>query len=238
MLGPIFNAFSGLSNASKRVQNSANNLSNVQTPGFKKGQVNSVDSKTGGTRVNSISKVNTQGGGFLPTNNPLDLAIQGNGFFQVANPNGGTSFTRSGSFSLDGAGTVVDSSGNPLVPAINIPPNNNGISVGESGQVSAQTPDGPVVAGQIQLASFTNPSGLSAAGGNLFNESAASGEPQVGIPGAGGNGTVLSGFLEGSNVDIAEEMVDQIVSKAAFKANVNVIKASDEMLGSILDIKS
>ena len=110
--------------------------------------------------------------------------------------------------------------------------------MGESGQVSAQTPEGPVVAGQIQLASFTNPSGLSAAGGNLFNESAASGAPQVGIPAAGGNGTVLSGFLEGSNVDIAEEMVDQIVSKAVFKANVNVIKVSDEMLGSILDIKS
>lgn len=237
MLGPTFSALSGLNNASKRLQNSANNLSNVQTSGFKKGQVNSVDSKTGGTRVNSISKVNTQGG-LIPTNNPLDLAIEGNGFFQVANPNGGTSFTRSGSFSLDGTGQVVDSSGNALIPQINIPANNNGISVSSDGGVSAQSPDGPVAAGQIQLANFQNPSGLSAAGGNLLNESAASGAPVVGNPGAGGNGTVLSGFLEGSNVDIAEEMVDQIVTKAAFKANVNVIKANDEMIGSILDIKS
>ena len=236
MLGPRFKAFSGLSNGSKRLQNNANNLSNVQTSGFKKGQVNSVASKAGGTRVNSISKVNKQGG-FLPTNKPLDLAIQGNGFFQVVNPNGGTSYTRSGGFSFDGTGQMVDSSGNRLVPAINIPLNNNGISVGPEGQVSVQTPDGPVIAGQIQLASFTNPDGLSVAGGNLFNESVASGAPAVGIPGAGGNGTVLSGFLEGSNVDIAEEMVDQIITKASFKANVNVIKASDEMLGFLLDIK-
>ncbi|MBC8283522.1 MAG: flagellar hook-basal body complex protein [Nitrospinae bacterium] len=237
MLGPTFSALTGLNNASKRLQNSANNLANVQTSGFKKGEVNSVENKSGGTRVNSISKVNTQGG-FIPTNNPLDLAIEGNGFFQVANPNGGTSFTRSGSFSLNGAGQVVDSSGNALVPEINVPANNNGISVGANGRVSAQTPGGLEVAGQIQLANFNNPEGLSAAGGNLLNESAASGAPAVGTPGEGALGSVLSGFLEGSNVDIAEEIVDQIVSKAAFKANVNVIKANDEMIGSLLDIKS
>jgi len=237
MLGPIFSALSGLSNASKRLQNSANNLANVQTAGFKKGEVNSVESKTGGTRVNSISKANTQGG-LIPTNNPLDLAISGNGFFQVANPNGGASFTRSGSFSLNGAGQVVDASGNALIPEINIPAGNNGISIGASGQVSAQTAAGLEVAGQIQLANFNNPAGLSAVGGNLLNESAASGAPVVGNPGEGNFGGVLSGFLEGSNVDIASEMVDLIVAKAAFKANVNVIKASDEMLGTILDIKS
>ena len=236
MLGPISNAFSGLTNASKRFQNSANNLSNFLTSGFKKGQVNSVDSKATGTGANSISKVNTQGG-FLPTNNPLDLAIQGNGFFQVANSNGSTSFTRSGSFNLDGTGQMVDSSGSPLVPAINIPLDNNGISVSFEGQVSAQTPDGIVPAGQIQLASFTNPSGLSAAGGNLFNESAASGAPVIGIPGAGSNGTILSCFLESSNVDITEEMVDQIVTRATFKGNVKVIKANDEILGSLINIK-
>ena len=237
MLGPTFSALSGLNNASKRLQNSANNLANVQTSGFKKSDVNSVESKTGGTRVNSISKVNTQGG-LIPTNNPLDLAINGNGFFQVANPNGGTSFTRSGSFNLNGAGQVVDSSGNALIPEINVPAGNNGISVGSNGQVSAQTPAGLEVAGQIQLANFNNPSGLSAAGGNLLNESAASGAPVAGNPGEGALGSVLSGFLEGSSVDIAEEMVDQIIAKAAFKANINVIKANDEMIGSLLDIKS
>lgn len=237
MLGPMFSALSGLSNASKRLQNSANNVANINTAGFKKSDVNSVENKSGGTRINDISRSNTQGS-LIPTGNPLDLAIDGNGFFQVTNPNGGTSFTRSGSFKQDGAGNIVDASGNALVPAINIPGNNTGISVDANGQVSAQVGGQPEVSGQIVLANFQNPSGLTAEGGNLFNESAASGAPVVGNPGTGGLGTVRSGFLEGSNVDITEEIVDQIVSKAAFKANVNVIKANDEMMGTILDIKT
>ena len=237
MLGPMFSALSGLSNASKRLQNSANNVANINTAGFKKSDVNSVENKSGGTRINDISRSNTQGS-LIPTGNPLDLAIDGNGFFQVTNPNGGTSFTRSGSFKQDGAGNIVSASGNALVPAINIPGNNTGISVDANGQVSAQVGGQPEVSGQIVLANFQNPSGLTAEGGNLFNESAASGAPVVGNSGTGGLGTVRSGFLEGSNVDITEEIVDQIVSKAAFKANVNVIKANDEMMGTILDIKT
>ena len=237
MLGPIFSALTGLKNASQRLQNSANNVANINTAGFKKSDVNSADIKSGGTRVNDVSKSNTQGA-LIPTGNPLDLAISGNGFFQVTNPNGGTSFTRSGSFKLGGGGNIVDASGNALVPAVNVPGNNAGISVGANGQISAQVGGQPEVLGQIQLANFANPSGLSAAGGNLLNESAGSGAPVVGGPGEGGRGTVLSGFLEGSNVDITEEIVDQIVAKAAFKANVNVIKANDELLGTILDIKS
>jgi flagellar basal-body rod protein FlgG len=226
-----------LNNASKRLQNSANNLANVQTAGFKKSEVTNVQSISGGTRVKPLAKVNTQGG-LIPTKNPLDLAIEGNGFFQVTNPNGGTSYTRSGSFSLNGAGQMVDSSGNALIPQINVPAGNNGISIGANGQISSQTAGGLEVAGQIQLANFNNPTGLSAADGNLLNESAASGVPVVDNPNQGPFGSVLSGFLEGSNVDIAEEMVDQIVAKAAFKANVNIIKANDEMTGSLLDIKS
>ena len=237
MLGPIFSALTGLKNASQRLQNSANNVANINTAGFKKSDVNSADIKSGGTRVNDVSKSNTQGA-LIPTGNPLDLAISGKGFFQVTNPNGGTSFTRSGSFKLDGGGNIVDGSGNALVPAVNVPGNNTGISVGANGQISAQVGGQAEVLGQIQLANFPNPSGLSAAGGNMFNESAGSGAPVVGGPGEGGRGTVLSGFLEGSNVDITEEIVDQIVAKAAFKANVNVIKANDELIGSILDIKS
>ena len=237
MLGPMFSALSGLSNASQRLQNSANNVANVNTAGFKKSDVNSTDNKSGGTRVNDISRSNTQGS-LIPTGNPLDLAIDGDGFFQVTNPNGGTSFTRSGSFKQDGAGNIVDASGNALLPAVNVPGNNTGISVDSNGQISSQVDGQPEVSGQITLANFQNPSGLAAAGGNLFNESAASGAPVAGNPGTGGLGTVRSGFLEGSNVDITEEIVDQIVSKVAFKANANVIKTNDEMLGSILDIKS
>ena len=237
MLGPIFSALTGLKNASQRLQNSANNVANINTAGFKKSDANSADIKSGGTRVNDVSKSNTQGA-LIPTGNPLDLAISGTGFFQVTNPNGGTSFTRSGSFKLDGGGNIVDASGNALVPAVNVPGNNAGISVGANGQISAQVGGQPEVLGQIQLANFANPSGLSAAGGNLLNESAGSGAPVVGGPEEGGRGTVLSGFLEGSNVDITEEIVDQIVAKAAFKANINVIKTNDELLGTILDIKS
>jgi len=237
MLVPTFSALTGLSNAAKRLQNSANNLANVHTSGFKKGEVKSIENKSGGTRVNLITKSNTQGG-LIPTKNPLDLAIQGGGFFQVANPNGGASFTRSGSFNLNGAGQVVDASGNILIPEVNVPEANNGIIVGANGQLSVQTSAGLEVTGQIQLANFNNPSGLIAAGGNLFDESAASGAPIVGIPGEGALGSVLSGFLEGSNVDLAEEMIDQIVSKVAFNANVNVIKTNDEMIGSLLDTKS
>ena len=141
MLGPTFSALTGLKNSTKRLQNSANNLANVTTSGFKKGKVNSIENKTGGAQVNSISKINTQGG-LLPTNNPLDLAIEGKGFFQVTNPNGGTSFTRSGSFKLNGAGQVVDASGNALTPEINVPAGNNGIIVGTNGQVTGQTMEG------------------------------------------------------------------------------------------------
>tara|TARA_Y100000588_G_C13933206_1_gene786703 strand:- start:111 stop:824 length:714 start_codon:yes stop_codon:yes gene_type:complete len=237
MLGSIFSALTGLSNATKRLQNSANNLANLQTSGFKKSEVNTIENKSGGTRIHSITKSNTQGG-LIPTNNSLDLAIIGRGFFQVTNPNGVTSYTRAGSFKLNGAGQVVDANGNSLIPEINIPAGNNGITVGANGQVSSQTPAGLELTGQIQLANFNNPEGLIAVGGNLLNESAASGAPILGIPGEGALGSLIAGFLEGSNVDIEEEMIDQIVSKAAFKANVNVIKANDEIIGSLLDTKS
>jgi flagellar basal-body rod protein FlgG len=237
MLGPILSALSGLKNTSQRLQNSANNVANVNTAGFKKSDVNSVESKSGGTWVNDISRSNTQGL-LIPTGNPLDLAIDGNGFFKVTNPNGGTSFTRSGSFKQDGEGNIVDASGNTLLPTINVPKNNTGIRVESNGQISSHFGRQPEVAGQLQLANFQKPSGLTAAGGNLFNESASSGAPVVGNPGTVGLGSVRSGFLEGSNLDITEEIVEQIVSKVAFKANINVIKANDELLGRILDIKS
>lgn len=219
------------------MQNSANNLANLTTSGFKKSKVNSTENKSGGSSLNSISKINTQGS-LIPTNNPLDLAIKGNGFFQVTNPNGRISFTRSGNFKLNSAGQVVDANGNSLVPGINIPIGNNGIVIGANGQVSVKTLDGLEVAGQIQLANFNNPAGLTAAGENLLNESALSGAPIMGNPGDGSLGSVVSGFLEGSNVDISEEIIGQIASKAAFNANINIIKTNDKMIGSVLDIKS
>ena len=149
MLGTTSSALTGLNNASKRLHNSANNHANVQTIGFKKGKVNSVENKTGSTRVNSISKVNTQGE-LIPTPNSLDLAIEGNVFFQVTNPNSGSSFTSSISFNLNGSGQMVDANGNTLIPEINIPAGNNGISVGANGRVSSHTAAELEVAGRIR----------------------------------------------------------------------------------------
>ncbi|PIQ97904.1 MAG: flagellar basal body rod protein FlgG, partial [Nitrospinae bacterium CG11_big_fil_rev_8_21_14_0_20_56_8] len=179
MISGMFNALSGLNVASRRLQNSANNLANVRTSGFKKGEVNVSESRSGGAKVDAVSKVNTQGG-LIPTDNPLDLAISGNGFFQVGLANGGVGFTRSGSFKVDGGGRIVTANGEPLVPEINIPANATGVSVEPSGQVTAAVAGGNQVLGQIQLATFNNPGGLSAQGGNVFTESAGSGAPVAG----------------------------------------------------------
>ncbi|MBI4384803.1 MAG: flagellar hook-basal body complex protein [Nitrospinae bacterium] len=237
MLDALFSALSGLGVSSRKIQTSANNLANVQTSGFKASRADVADTKTGGATVTSVSRSSAQGS-ILTTSNPMDLAVGGNGFFQVALPNGGTGFTRAGNFKLDGAGRLVTSDGNPLIPEIAVPAGATEIAIGETGQVNAQVAGGIVNLGQIQLANFANPAGLSAAGGNVLLETAASGAPLAGNPGTGEFGTLISGAVEGSNVDIAGEIVDQIVAKAAFKANISVIKTADEMTGSILDIKA
>jgi flagellar basal-body rod protein FlgG len=237
LIDGMFSALSGMNAATKRLQNSANNLANVQTTGFKKSDVVSASLKTGGTNVTAISRSNTPGS-LIPTSNPLDLAINGNGFFQVQSNGGGASFTRSGSFKVGSDGRLTSANGEPLIPEINVPGGATQISVDSQGQVSANVGGNNEVLGQIQLSNFNNPSGLSAQGGNNFGESSASGGPVAGAPGDGGFGSIVSGYLESSNVDIAEEMVSQMVSEAAFKANVNVIRASDEMIGALLDIKA
>ncbi len=237
LINGMFNALSGMNAATKRLQNSANNVANLQTPGFKKSDVVSASLKSGGTSVTAISRSNTPGG-LIPTSNPLDLAISGNGFFQVQSNGGGTSFTRSGSFKVGGDGRLTTANGEALIPEINVPGDATQINVDSQGQVSANVGGNNEVLGQIQLANFNNSSGLSAQGGNTLGESSASGAPVAGAPGDGGFGSIVSGFLESSNVDLAEEIVDQMVSKAAFKANTKIIRATDEMLGALLDIKA
>ena len=237
MITGMFNALSGLRTSAQKLQNSANNLANVKTSGFKKSTVVVGEVKSGGSQLTSITRVNVQGG-VLPTVNPTDLAIAGAGFFQLALPNGNVGFTRSGRFTTNAAGNIATTDGNEIIPLINIPGNSKEISVDASGQVSVMVGDATQVVGQIQLADFNNPSGLSPQGNNLFTESNGSGVPIVGNPGAGGNGTILSGSLEMSNVDIAEEMVGQITFQAAFTANAKVIMTADEVIGTILDIKS
>ena len=235
MLDSIFSSLSGLNTASRKLQVSSNNLANIQTPGFKASRANIVSNQSGGARVASVQRLNTSGA-FLPTGNALDVAIQGNGFFQITLGNGGTGFTRAGSFKVDSTGSLVTANGNPLLPQINIPGGASSVSISSTGTVSASVNGQVQTLGQIQLATFQNPSGLSSLGNNVFGQTAASGAPIVSNPGAGGAGTVQSGFLETSNVDITEEIIQQILASNAFKANINAIRAADEMTGTILDI--
>ena len=237
MINGMFNALSGLRTSAQKLQNSANNLANVQTSGFKKNSVTIGEVKSGGSQLTSTTRVNIQGG-ILPTGNPTDLAINGAGFFQVALPNGGVGFTRTGRFTTNTDGNMATSDGNEIIPPISIPGNSKGVSINSNGQVSVIVGDATQIVGQIQLANFNNPSELSPQGNNLFTESNSSGAPIASNPGTGGNGTILSGSLEISNVDITEEMLGQITTQAVFTANAKVIGTADEIIGAILNIKS
>jgi len=236
-INSIFSALSGMRTSATKLQTSANNLANLQTPGFKKSRTEISDVSSGGAQVSAVTRLSTPGSP-IPTTNPLGLAVNGEGYFQVSLADGGTGFTRAGSFKIDNTGQITTSSGNPLSPPVSVLGNATGVSIDSSGQVSAIVGGSSVTIGQIELAQFNNPGGLTAEGGNLFSVSSASGPSVSGTPGSGSRGTVISGALESSNVDITEEIVGQIVSKAAFKANASVIRAADELIGSLLDIKS
>lgn len=233
----IFSALSGMRTSAQKLQTSANNLANLQTPGFKKSRAEISDVASGGAQVSAVTRITTPGSP-IPATSPIGLAVDGEGYFQVSLEGGGTGFTRAGNFKIDSTGQITSSSGNPLSPSLSVPGTATGVSIDSSGQVSAIVGGAAVAVGQIELAQFNNPGGLTAQGGNLFTASAASGASVSGVPGAGSRGTVISGALESSNVDIAEEIVSQIISKAAFKANASVIRSADELIGSILDIKS
>ncbi len=237
MLDAFSSALSGLRTSSRRLQTSANNVSNVQTPGFKASRSVVTDVKSGGAQFQGTTTSLNQGA-VIQTGNPFNVAISGNGFFQVSIASGGSAFTRAGNFSVDSTGRLVDSSGNAVQPEISIPGNVSGFSIGPDGTVSAQVGGTTQTLGRIRLANFNNPGGLTPLGGNLFAQSAQSGQAVFGSPGTGGLGQLVPGALETSNVDIAEEAVDQIMATHAFKANANVIRAADEMTGTVLDIKA
>ncbi|MBI4180128.1 flagellar hook-basal body complex protein [bacterium] len=230
-------SLSGLHAAVDRQAVSANNVSNLRTTGFKAQRATQADVRTGGTKVDSIDSLTHQGP-ILRTGGALDLTIAGNGYFQVQSPAGVMSYTRDGSFNLDGMGQIVDSKGNVLQPPMTVPPGAQAIQMTARGRVSAVMPDGTLdELGQIQLAGFTNPGGLIREGDNLLRTSGNSGAPFPGAPGQGGLGTLIPATVEGSNVDIATEMVDQIVNQRSFEANTKTIRTADEMLGTLLDLK-
>jgi flagellar basal-body rod protein FlgG len=236
------------------VDNIAHNLANANTAGYKARRAQFQDLlyqtmiqpgssatqqsvvPTGlqlglGTRAVSNEIVFTQGS-FSQTNNPLDVVIEGKGFFQVRTQNGELAYTRAGAFHLNRDGNIVTSNGDLLDPQITIPPDAQAISIGSDGTVS-YTQAGQTatqLAGQIQLANFANPAGLNSLGGNLYSPTDASGDAQIGNPGGQeGMGALLQGYVEQSNVSVVEEFISLVVSQRAYEANSKVVKAADEM---------
>ena len=232
----------------------SHNLANVSTTGFKRGtavfedlmyqnlrQVGANSSEqsqlpTGlqiglGVRTVATSRSFTQGS-MQQSNNQLDLAIKGNGFFQVTMPDGTTGYTRDGSFQVDAQGRLVTASGLPVASGITVPPNATNISVSSSGAVSATVAGSPAPQpiGTLALASFVNPAGLEPRGENLYAETAASGQPNGGTAGSNGLGSVLQGFLETSNVNVVQELVSMIQTQRAYEMNSKAIQTSDQML--------
>lgn len=232
----------------------SNNLANVSTNGFKKShavfedlmyqnlrQVGSNTSEqstlpTGlqlglGVRTVATSRSFSQGN-LQQSSNNLDVAIQGNGFFQVTMPDGTTGYTRDGAFQIDNAGRLVTSNGLPILNGINIPANATSVAIAQDGAVTAQVPGNvaPQPIGTITLASFINPAGLEPKGQNIYAESTASGQPNAGTAGANGLGTLAQGFVETSNVNVVQELVTMIQTQRAYEMNSKAIQTSDQML--------
>lgn len=212
---------------------------NVKNPGGRQGA--STVTATGiqkglGVKVGSNHKIYEQGSAKM-TNNPYDIMVQGKGFIPVTQPNSGEiAYTRAGNFKLNPQGQVCLSSGALLQPPITIPSNASGVVIGENGEVKATTPEGEQTIGQIQLVNFINPQGLSAMGGNLLKATIASGQPQQGIPGENGLGTIMQGALETSNVNVASSMIDMIGAQRAYEMNTRVMGVADKMLEATTNI--
>lgn len=238
----------------------SNNLANVSTTGFKKARavfedlLYQVIRQPGaqssqqtqlpsgfqlgvGVRSVATERLHTQGS-LQQTGNVLDMAINGRGFFQILMPDGSTAYTRDGSFQMDSQGALVTASGYAVQPGITFPTDAQVIAVARDGTVSVTQPGNatPTTLGQLQLATFVNPTGLQSLGENLFGETAASGTPQVGNPGENGVGVLNQNFVETSNVNVAEELVNMIVAQRAFELNSRAITTSDQMLQRLTQI--
>lgn len=230
---------SGINVARTRADVTANNLANVNTPGFKPSAVSSADVLGGGVEISAIGREMSQGA-LQPTGNPLDLALQGEGFLVFHGADGERAFSRNGSLRLDGEGYLVNAQGLRLQGTNGDLRTNGtgGVRIGQDGTVTQIGADGQTTElGTIAVARFTNPAGLTAAGDSLYRESANSGTVALGTAGTGARGTVQSGFLEMSAVNLAREMVDLMVSEKETALNVKTIRTKDQMLGEILDLK-
>ena len=257
----LFTAATGMIAQQMNVDNIANNLANVNTTGFKKSKLEfqdllyqqvrlagatqaegaqvPVELQIGyGTRPVATQRLFKQGN-IAPTSNPLDVSIDGDGFLQVALPDGTTGYTRDGALKLSAQGTIVTSDGYSLEPQITLPADSTAINISSNGEIAVLVPGDTNMqeVGQLELARFINPAGLKSAGRNLFLETPASGTPNVGAPDEQGFGKLSQGFLELSNVEVVDEMVSMIVAQRAYEINSKAIQTSEEMLSNANNLK-
>ena len=256
-------AATGMAAQQLNVEVISNNIANMNTVGYKKQRAEFEDllyqdvqragsqsSDTGtivptgiqigaGVKAGSVYRITTQGSP-NQTGNQLDLAVSGTGYFQVLLPSGETAYTRAGNFSVNAQGQMVTADGYQVQPAITIPQGANNISISTSGQVQVTVAGAttPQQVGQLQLATFFNEAGLEATGGNLYTQTAASGAPTLGTPGADGIGTLLQGFTESSNVDPVTEITALIVAQRAYEMNSKVVTSADQMLATNTQMKN
>lgn len=254
MIRSLWIAKTGMEGQQAKLDTVSNNLANVGTNGFKRAGVVFEDlmyqnmrqsgaASGEGTQLPSglqmglgvrtvASTRNFAQGNLQQSGAVYDLAIKGNGFFQVQMPDGSTAYTRDGSFQVNANGQLVTNNGDPVQPGITIPPNAQSVTVAPDGTVNVLLPNqtAPTNVGQLQLASFVNPAGLSPHGQNLFAETAASGAATAGSPNSDGYGSLAQGFVEGSNVNVVEELVTMIATQRAYELNSKAIQTSDQML--------
>lgn len=257
MIRALYTAASGMSAQQANLDTIANNLANSSTVGFRQrvlqfqdmiyqnlvtpGAAESNQTVSAGLQIglgtkSAASEIIMTQGGMNQTNNPTDLAIQGAGFFQVQRPDGTVSYTRAGNFYRNNQGTLVDTQGDQLIPAITIPPNATDVTITQYGVVNATLPgqQNPQQLGQIQLATFANPGGLDSMGSNLYAATLSSGDAVLGNPGGPeGLGTVQQGYLENSNVDVVGAFVQMVLAQRAYESNSKVITAANDMYSEV-----
>ena len=254
----LYSAATGMEAQQLNLNSIANNLANVNTPGFKRSKIEfqdllyqkprAVGSDSGGgnivptgievgngSRVASSSKLFTQGQ-LTNSGEKLDLAIQGDGFFEVQRADGTIGYTRDGSFKLNAQGQVVTTDGLPVLSGFQTIPPSASVTISENGQVSVQSATGTQNF-RLTMTRFANPAGLRSMGGNIYEETAASGTPESGNPGEQGFGSTMQGYIENSNVNIVEEMVALIIAQRAYEINSKSIQTSDEMLQNVANMK-
>jgi flagellar basal-body rod protein FlgG len=260
MIRSLWIAKTGMEGQQTKLDSISNNLANVATNGYKRGgvvfedlmyqnlrQAGAATSEqstlpTGlqiglGVRAAATTR-NFSQGTLQQTGNSLDVAIKGNGFLQIQLPDGTTGYTRDGGLQVDANGQLVTNAGYPVQPGITIPANATSVTIAQDGSISVALPAqaAPQTVGQLQLASFINPAGLEPRGQNLFAETAASGTPNAGAPNANGLGSLQQGFVEGSNVNVVEELVSMIATQRAYELNSKAIQTSDQMLQKLAQL--